>query len=124
VNAVVVLHGGGLAAGPGVRRDLGSSVPRVGEHDDVTTLAVRYTRHPFAVWRSIPDALVVTVGSPAPLRIAGSAALVWQHLEQPATVEDIVRRLETEVEVPAARLQEDVSHLLDELVARGVVTAR
>jgi hypothetical protein len=68
--------------------------------------------------------LVVTVGMASPLRVWGSGAAVWQTLDTPVTVDEIVSRLLVEVDVPATVLERDVRRLLDELVAHGAVTAR
>lgn len=83
---------------------------------------MRFARAPRAVWRTVPEMLVVTVGSAAPLRVSGSAPLVWQVLESPGTLDEIVERLQHEVDAPPEHLEQDVSRLLDELVAHGSVT--
>jgi hypothetical protein len=96
----------------------------VAGHDDVTSSAVRFARAPRAVWRSIPGMLVVTVGAAAPLRISGSAPLVWQVLESPGTFDELVERLQHQVDASPGHLEQDVRRLLDELVAQGSVTAQ
>jgi hypothetical protein len=112
------------STGFGGRDEVRSNVGRVGEHDDVTTPGLQFVRAPDAVWRSIPEMLAVTVGAAAPLRITGSAALVWQHLEHPTTAQALVAALEQQVGTSSARLDEDVRRLLDDLVEHGLVTAR
>lgn len=113
-----------ISTGSGDRDEVRSNVARVGERNDVTTPGVHFVRAPGAVWRSIPEMLVVTVGAAAPLRITGSAALVWQHLEHPTTAHALVAALEQEVGTSSGHLEEDVQRLLDDLVEHGLVTAR
>jgi hypothetical protein len=66
--------------------------------------------------------LVVTTGSDAPLHIGGSAALVWHHLHQPTTLDVLVALVDEEISESSDEMRDDVRRLLDDLVARGVVT--
>ena len=92
--------------------------------DEVTLSPVRFGRTAGAVWRSTPGMLVVTVGTASPLRVSGSGSAVWQTLDTPVTVDEIVSRLLMEVDAPASVVERDVRRLLDELVAHGSVTAQ
>lgn len=52
--------------------------------------------------------------------IKGVAATVWQHLEAPATLDELCARVAEEYDVSAAGCRADVAAFLEELRAKGM----
>lgn len=48
-------------------------------------------------------------------------ALVWRGLEQAESIDQIVERIVSEYDAPAAQVKSDVAQLLGELTRRGLV---
>ncbi len=51
----------------------------------------------------------------------GVTASVWQLLEQPVTLDELVVRLREDYEVPEAECRDDVRELLQQLIAECLV---
>lgn len=85
---------------------------------------MRWRRRADVLWRRAVDAVVLLpVGADDPVLLPASGAAVWELLEQPATLAELVQALgevyaadDVEADVAA-----DVAALLDQLVALGAV---
>jgi hypothetical protein len=52
----------------------------------------RWQRAPGALWRSLPDGLLLLLeGDPHPVMVAGAALAVWHALDRAASIEDLVQ---------------------------------
>ena len=47
---------------------------------------------------------------------------VWQHLQSPCTIADLCGKLRAEYDVPMDQCETDVSALIEQLAAQGLVT--
>jgi hypothetical protein len=88
------------------------------------TADVLYMRAEDVLARSYGDEVLLA----APRRdvvdqLKGPAADVWEVLDRPRTIEDVVEQLTRLYRAPVERVQDDVQKLLDELVDRGWVQA-
>lgn len=85
------------------------------------TVAPTYRRAPAAVWRASRQFLVAAVPPAPPTRVSGSASLVWAHLAEPVTIDDLVAQLNAVVDAPAEQLRANVEALLAQLQPLGLV---
>lgn len=53
----------------------------------------------------------------------GTGTLIWQLLERPARLADLINAVEREYEVGREQAQEDVKRFLDEMLALGLLEA-
>ena len=53
--------------------------------------------------------------------LGGTARLIWERLEYPATVADIATKLSVDYDAPLERIRQDVASLAAELLRRGVL---
>jgi hypothetical protein len=65
--------------------------------------------------------LVLPDGAITPLVLSGSAAVVWDLVEQPATLSDLVQALAEIYEEDADRIEADLRASLDEMKDLGVI---
>lgn len=80
-----------------------------------------YRRSPRAVWRASTAVLVAAVPPNSPTRVVGSAALVWSHLADPITLDELVERLARATGAAGATVRGDVAALLAQLEPLGLV---
>jgi hypothetical protein len=79
-------------------------------------------RRPDVLWRRSLDAIVLLPpASEEPVTLAGTGPAVWELLAEWRTEADLVAVLAAAFEVPAERVTADLSSLLTELRALGVV---
>lgn len=86
--------------------------------------ATRWTRSRDALWRSTLDAVVLLSAGRSdtdPLVVDGPGVQVWDILETPATLEEIVGRLSETFEGDHDVMAQDVSTLLERLHGEGLV---
>ena len=78
---------------------------------------MRYARHPEVLWRSTSQGPVVLLpGREEPTRFGGLAAVVWELLDRPMTIDELADE--------ATRLfdeRPDLTACLDELLGAGAV---
>lgn len=84
----------------------------------------RWRRREDVLWRRSLDAVVVLpAGTDEPVAIAGTGAAVWDLLEEPGTLDEIVEALLERYEADAAVVSHDVVELLERLAEMGAVSA-
>ena len=83
--------------------------------------ATRYRRHPSAIWRATRSFLVAALPPAPPSRVVGSAAAIWNALEAPRTLDDVVDDLVVATGAERATISRDVTALVGELVHLGLV---
>jgi hypothetical protein len=89
---------------------------------DVDAVAV-WRRRDDVLWRRSLDAVILLpVGADDPLTLPGTGANVWDLLEVPATLAELVATLADAYDEDPAVVQHDVSALLTELESLGAVT--
>ncbi|MEQ8719166.1 MAG: PqqD family protein [Acidimicrobiales bacterium] len=80
-----------------------------------------YRRSGDVLWRSTPTGLWLRPLGGETLTVAAPGDAVWVLLEEPATLDDLVRALADHFGEQVERIRGDVETLLADLVARGVV---
>lgn len=74
------------------------------------------------LWRQSLDAVVLLApGEDEPIVLRGGGPAVWERLESPVTIEDLVRDLAAAHGSEEAQVEADVLELLDRLEAAGAV---
>ncbi len=86
--------------------------------DDVTVV-----RRPDVLWRSIPGYLIVATLDDVVHEAAGPAPEIWQAIERPTAIGELVSLLAQEYAVAPGQISSDVVEFLSELVAAGAVEA-
>ena len=85
---------------------------------------MRWRRRADVLWRRAVDAVVLLpVGADDPVLLPGTGAAVWELLEQPATLDELLAALREVygTDADAASVEADVVALLDRLVGLGAV---
>ncbi len=93
----------------------------------VTAGDVRWVRSREALWRSTLDAVVLLSAARSdtdPLMVDGPGVQVWEIIEEPATITDIVEQLSTAFEGDPVAMAQDVSELLVRLRDEGLVAVQ
>jgi len=89
---------------------------------DLSSAAV-WRRREDVLWRRSLDAVILLpVGVDEPRTLLGTGASVWDLLEEPATVAELVAILADAYDTDAAVVEHDVRALLADLEALGAVT--
>jgi hypothetical protein len=70
------------------------------------------------------DLAVLSLDTSVYYTLSGSARSIWEMLQEPTSVADIVGRLREHYEVEPERCRDEVLTLLDQLVAEGLVEIR
>ena len=86
--------------------------------------STRWTRRSDALWRSTLDAVVLLSAGRSdtdPLVIDGPGVQVWDILEEPATLDEIVGHLSETFEGDHRVMEQDVTDLLERLHDEGLV---
>jgi Coenzyme PQQ synthesis protein D (PqqD) len=84
------------------------------------TLPARFWRSPAALSRSFEEeVLLAAPGREAIDRLSGTAAAVWELLDVPRTLPDVVAALGHSYGADSATIARDVDGLVDDLLARG-----
>ena len=82
----------------------------------------RWRRVAGSLVRRTPTSLVVAVpASTAPLRIEGAAACVWESLDTPRGIDDVVAMIAHDGDLDGDVLAGEVVEILDALAAAGLV---
>lgn len=81
----------------------------------------RVRRSPRAIWRASSQVLVAAVPPRSPTRVGGSAALVWRHLQEPVTLDELCELVAADAGVPTERVHADVVALIDQLLPLELV---
>jgi hypothetical protein len=85
--------------------------------------AAVWRRRDDVLWRRSLDAVIVLpVGADEPLTLPGTGAAVWDLLEEPASLAELVAALAEVYEEDPAVVELDVTTLLAELEDLGAVT--
>jgi hypothetical protein len=74
-----------------------------------------------ALWRRLPDRLLVLSGGDEVLTLAGTAVAVWDELAEPIEPSELAARLADRFHADAAEVEADLERLLERLVAAGAV---
>jgi Coenzyme PQQ synthesis protein D (PqqD) len=83
---------------------------------DAVSAAAVWRRRDDVLWRRSLDAVILLpVGADDPLTLPGTGAIVWDLLEEPATLAELVATLAEAFEEDPAVVEHDVSTLLAEL---------
>lgn len=81
-----------------------------------------WRRHPEVLWRRSLDAVVLLpAAANEPVTLPGTGAVVWDLLEEPATLPDLVATLHDVYGEDPATIEHDVTALLERLEALGAV---
>ena len=81
-------------------------------------------RSPTALWRSLPDRLVVLCDNDDVLTMMGTAVDIWRLLEEPRAPRDLVAVLADGYGVDPQQIAGDVEAVLDQLVRSGAACLR
>ena len=68
------------------------------------------------------EVIVMSVSSGSYLNLNESASWIWQLLAEPRKFGEICAAMEEEYDVDPETCRKEVSHLLEELATRGVIT--
>jgi len=89
---------------------------------DGTDPAAVWRRREDVLWRrSLDSVILLPVGVEDPMTLPGTGASVWDLLEEPATVAELVAVLAEAYGAERTVVEHDVRALLDELEALGAV---
>lgn len=81
-----------------------------------------WRRRPDVLWRRSVEAVILGAASGGdPVTLTGTGAAVWDLLEEPTTLADLVAVLAAEYGADPAVVEHDVAALLADLQALGVV---
>ena len=81
---------------------------------------VEWRRNPATLWRrTTSGAVVLPPRLDEPVRLAGSAALLWDALEEPTTATDLTELLARACGEEPDRVRPDIDRVLEELNAVG-----
>ena len=81
---------------------------------------VEWRRNPATLWRRTTTGVVLLPPSlQEPVRLAGSAALLWDALEEPTTAADMTELLARACGEDPDRVRADIDDVLEELNAIG-----
>jgi hypothetical protein len=84
----------------------------------------RWVRSPETLWRSASGTLVILpqgADDRTPLVVSGSAALVWELLATPITLQELANRLSQLCDTSAQVIARDLAPVLDQLNAETAV---
>ena len=81
-------------------------------------------RCPTALWRSLPDRLIVLCDNDAVLTMMGTAIDIWRLLEEPRAPRDLVAELAEGYGIDPRQIAGDVDTVLDQLVRSGAACLR
>jgi hypothetical protein len=85
--------------------------------------ATVYSRRADVLWRRTLDTVILfPVGAEEPVTMPGTGAVVWDLLEEPATLAELVDTLADVYGEDAATIEHDVAALLEQLRALAAVT--
>jgi hypothetical protein len=89
----------------------------------VSTEAVIWRRREDVLWRrSLDSVILLPVGVEDPVTLPGTGASVWDLLEEPASLAELVAILADAYDADAGVVEHDVRALLAELESLGAVT--
>lgn len=96
------------------------------EDDEKTPVAAdaRWSRSPDALWRSTLDAVVLLSAARSdtdPLVVDGPGVQLWDIIEEPATLDEIVAELSETFDGEPDVMARDISGLLERLREEGLV---
>ena len=79
-------------------------------------MTVRWQRRADVLWRQSLDGVVVLPsGADEPLGLAGSAGALWNVLERPVSLEDLVKTLSNSYDAEPETVRRDIEPLLNRL---------
>jgi len=82
-----------------------------------------FVRAAATLWRHSLDAVVLLPpGASDPLTLAGTGAILWELLEEPTSMGELVAALVARFDTDPDVVEADLLPVLDELVAIGAVT--
>lgn len=86
------------------------------------TRETRMQRRADLLWRRSLDAvLVVPPGADEPITLAGTGPELWDLLETPRSLPELVRELAARHQASSDLVEADVSPVIDQLLALGVL---
>jgi hypothetical protein len=86
------------------------------------TASVAYLRSPRAVHRVVGDEVLIALpGNDSIESLSATAGVVWDLLREPRSADELVEILQAEFAGPNAEIAHDVTSLLADLSARGLV---
>lgn len=68
------------------------------------------------------EVVLMTLDTGECLGLGETGSAVWRLLEQPIKLEDLVAKLSVEYAAPPGVIEQDVVELLEEMLARGLVS--
>lgn len=74
------------------------------------------------LWRATLDGVLIrSPGATEVTKLAGTGRSLWAALEEPASFDDVCRRLAESHDATAEVIAADLEPVIDDLVARGVL---
>ncbi len=83
-----------------------------------------YARSEAALWHSTSRRTLISPAGAETFELRGIAALVWEAIADPVTIDDLVADLAAVFDQPSDLVRETTWELLDFLVKTGVVRIR
>ncbi len=87
----------------------------------MTVTMTRFRRRQEALWRRVPDGVIVLQPSGDPVSVTGPGRALWDALAVGGTRTELARRLSSTFDVEEHRAVEVVDEVLGHLVDLGVV---
>ena len=83
----------------------------------------KFSRNPKTAWQQIDDKVVVVTPDTKKIHILyESGASIWDYLEAPKSLGDLINNLQAEYNVEPTQAESDVQHYLSDLVDRNIVS--
>lgn len=88
----------------------------------MVVITPRYRRRPDALWRRSLDAVVILpVGGPETVTLAGTGVDLWDLLVTPASLGALAKGLARHYDADPAAVEADLAPIVDELVRLGAL---
>jgi hypothetical protein len=80
-----------------------------------------FARSPSALWRALPDRVILLTVEQEVLTLTGTAVEIWDELAEPTSPDVLIDRLAVRYDVEPSEISADVHALLSRLAASGSV---
>jgi hypothetical protein len=85
---------------------------------------MRYNHAVHTAWRTVAgQAFIVNTRDSTLHELNDIGTAIWEYLKEPATIDEIARRLEEDFDVSRREACDDASAFIERLAAAGLVTA-